>query len=80
MLSGEATNTNFIVFGLTLPGLESIIYCTPGKHASHYTTDAFEEKFLQTYTDKVIININGAILKEDKWIQMYSVIFLSKRI
>ena len=25
MLSGEATNTNFIVFGLTRPGLEPII-------------------------------------------------------
>jgi len=31
--SGEATNTNFIVFGLTRPGLE-------GEPASHYTTDA----------------------------------------
>jgi hypothetical protein len=26
MLSGEATNTNFIVFGLTSPGLELTIY------------------------------------------------------
>ena len=30
MLSGEATNTNFIVFGLTLPGLEPMIYSSPG--------------------------------------------------
>jgi hypothetical protein len=29
VLSGEATNTNFIIFGLTL-----------GKHANHYTIDA----------------------------------------
>jgi len=28
MLSGEATNTNFIVFGLTRPGLEPTIYHT----------------------------------------------------
>jgi len=38
--SGEATNTNFIVFGLTRPGLESTIYRTRGEHANHYTTDA----------------------------------------
>jgi hypothetical protein len=40
MLSGEATNTNFIVFGLTQLGLESTIYRTRGEHANHYTTDA----------------------------------------
>jgi hypothetical protein len=31
MLSGEATNTNFIVFGFTRPGLEPTIYHTPGQ-------------------------------------------------
>jgi hypothetical protein len=40
MLSGEATSTNFIVFGLTRPGLEPTIYRTRGEHANHYTTDA----------------------------------------
>jgi hypothetical protein len=39
MLSGEATNTNFIVFGLTRPGLEPMIYRTQGEHANYYTTD-----------------------------------------
>jgi hypothetical protein len=39
-LSGEATNTNFIVFGLNRPGLEPTIYHTRGKHANHYATDA----------------------------------------
>jgi hypothetical protein len=40
MLSGEATNTNFIVFGLTQPGLESTIYYhSQGEHPNHYTTD-----------------------------------------
>ena len=34
MLGGEATNTNFIVFGLTRPGLEPT-----KKHANHYATD-----------------------------------------
>jgi hypothetical protein len=41
MLSGEATNINFIVFGLTRPGLKPTIYHTRGKHADHYVTDAF---------------------------------------
>ena len=39
ILSEEATNTNFIVFDLTRPGLESTICRTRGEHASHYTTD-----------------------------------------
>ena len=40
MLSGEATTTNYIVFGLTRPGLEPTIYCTRSEHANHYATDA----------------------------------------
>jgi hypothetical protein len=43
MLSGEATNTNFIVFGLTRPELKPTIYCTRGEHANHYITDAVVE-------------------------------------
>ncbi len=39
-LSGEATNTNFIVIGLTWLGLEPTIYRTQGEHANHYATDA----------------------------------------
>jgi hypothetical protein len=38
VLSGEATNTNFIVFGLTRPWFEPTIYRTQGEHANHYTT------------------------------------------
>ena len=38
MLSGGATNTNFIVFGLTRWELEP----TRGEHANHYTTNAVE--------------------------------------
>ena len=34
--SGEATNTNFIIFGLTRSGLEPTIY----HYYYHYTTDA----------------------------------------
>jgi hypothetical protein len=40
VLSGEATNTILIVFGLTRPGFEPTIYRTRGEHVSHYATDA----------------------------------------
>ena len=46
MLSGEAADTNFIVFGLTRPMLEPTIYRTRGEHANHYTSDA-----VHTYID-----------------------------
>jgi hypothetical protein len=41
-LSGEASNTNIIVFGLTLPGLEPTIYRTRGEHSNHYATAAVQ--------------------------------------
>jgi hypothetical protein len=40
VISGEATNTYFIVFGLTRPGLKPTIYRTRGEHANYYATDA----------------------------------------
>ena len=40
MLSGEATHTNFIVFGLTRSGLEPTMYHTLDEHTNHYNTDA----------------------------------------
>jgi hypothetical protein len=52
VLSGEATHTNFIVFGLTRPGLEPTIYRTRGEHANHYATDALLT-FLLKSTDIV---------------------------
>ena len=39
MLSREAANTSFIVFGSTRLRLEATIYRTWGKHANHYATD-----------------------------------------
>ena len=39
-LSGEAKNTNFIVFGLTRSEFEATIYHTRGEHANHYTINA----------------------------------------
>jgi hypothetical protein len=35
MLRGEVTNSNFIVFGLTWPGLEPTIYSIWGEYANH---------------------------------------------
>ena len=37
--SGEATNTNLIVFCLTWQGLEYKIYSTQFEHVNHYTTE-----------------------------------------
>jgi hypothetical protein len=39
MLSREATNINFIVFGLTQSGFEPTIYRTRDEYANYYTTD-----------------------------------------
>jgi hypothetical protein len=40
LVAGEATTTNFIVFGLTSSGLEPTNYHTRGEHTNHYTIDA----------------------------------------
>jgi hypothetical protein len=42
MLSGEATNTNLIVFGVTHPELNSTIYHTVIEHDYYYTTNAVD--------------------------------------
>jgi hypothetical protein len=39
MLSREATISNFIIFGLTRPGLKPMIYHTRGKHTQAIVTD-----------------------------------------
>ena len=44
MLSGDATNTNFIVFGFTQSGIEPKIYHTRGDHANHFDTDAVKQQ------------------------------------
>ena len=43
MLSGNAANTDFIVFGLIRPGLEPMIYHAQGEHGDHYAKDAVYE-------------------------------------
>jgi hypothetical protein len=49
MLSREATNINYIFFGLTRPGLEPMNYHTLGEHANHYATDAVESELEMTF-------------------------------
>jgi hypothetical protein len=57
VFSEEATNTSFMVFGLTRPGLEPTIYCTRGEHANHYATDAvLKFKLLLQIQDSDIFN------------------------
>ena len=53
---GEATHTNFIIFGLTRPEIEPTIYRIRDEHANHYTTNAvyFE---LRRLDNKTMINI-----------------------
>jgi hypothetical protein len=46
VLSEEATNINFIVFGLTWQGFAPTIYHTRGEHTNHYTTGAAQPKAL----------------------------------
>ena len=55
MLIREATNTNFIVFGLTWRGLEPKIHHTWGEHANHYTTDVVpKHKTKKSWTNQLI--------------------------
>jgi hypothetical protein len=40
VISGDATYTNLIVFGLIRSGFEPTIYRNRDEHANHYTTNA----------------------------------------
>ena len=63
MLSGETTNTNFIVFDLTPSGLEPTIYHIRGEHANHYAIDAVRATFNKSLLE--------GIVSSDVWRQMY---------
>ena len=49
VLNGEAANDNFIIFGLTRPGLEPTIYRTRSEHDNHYTTAAVRFRWNEWY-------------------------------
>jgi hypothetical protein len=58
VLSGEATNTNFIVFGLTRPRIEPTIYWTRGEDANHYTTDTLNHNSISELLLTVALKTN----------------------
>jgi hypothetical protein len=57
VVSGEVTNTNFIVFGLTRSGFEATIYHTRGEHANYYTTDAVNNGIVVDISLEVVLLI-----------------------
>jgi hypothetical protein len=63
LLYSQATNTNFIVFGLTRPGLEPTICCTWGEHADHYTTDVVWSPLDSSYYTKGYFSQNDAFIQ-----------------
>ena len=75
-LAEEATNTNFIVFGLTRSGFEPMIYCTWGKHADHYTIDVviWVDMVEPTYKDMHVLT--HLVFYKIMWVCVYSVYFL----
>ena len=62
MLSGEATNTNFIVFGLTQSGHEPMIYQTRGVHYNHYTTNSVAMDFVLILRYELTQKMNSSTL------------------
>ena len=62
MLSGEATDTDFIVFGLIKPELQPTTYNTRGEHDNHFTTETislFKDNILENWG---ILNNNMFLL------------------
>ena len=66
-LTGEATNTNVIVFGLTRPGLEPTIHRTRGLHTNHYATDAVVLLLIKS-------TISSFFLQNTGWPGMFNVL------
>jgi hypothetical protein len=61
VLSGEATHTNVIIFGLIRSGLEPTIYRTRGEHAKHYTTDAVYKEEKKCNREREVINWDNTL-------------------
>ena len=62
----EKQNINFIVFGLTRPRPEPMIYDTRGKYADQYTIDAVEIEWVPAKNET---------LKPKRWLQFSIVNF-----
>ena len=74
MFSGEATDINVIVFGVSRPGLEPTIYSTRGKHANHYATDAVDDNENDNrpiYIDWLVFNANFSNISAISWHPIY---------
>ena len=73
----EAINNNFIVCGLTRPGLEPIIHCTRHEHADYYTTDAVDSSQMKL---NVVYDVNNFLrvmpLQNVKKVLISVIIFL----
>jgi len=54
VFNGETINSNCIVFGLTLPGLEPRIYLNRGEYVNYYTMLRLEA--VETHTIPVMVD------------------------
>ena len=65
MLSEEAANTNFNVFGLTQLGIDPMTFHTWNEHANHYTIEAMiqiNERMIQIALNLLVHVIPNAFL------------------
>jgi hypothetical protein len=67
VLSGEATNTNLLIFGLTPPALEPTIYCTRGEHVNHYVTDAVKRESQEPTPHIPDLKYNTLMIEVNIW-------------
>ena len=65
MVSGEATNANFVVFGFTRSALEPTIYRTRSEHANNCSTDAVNVYTL-IITPQMHMNVYGFTVTQEK--------------
>jgi hypothetical protein len=66
VLSGEAANTNFTVFGLTGPGIEPKISHTRSEQSNHYTTDLSLTLTVICYIKMSLLSIDSDFLYKDE--------------
>ena len=55
VLSGEAANTNFNVFGLTRSLIGPTTFRTRGEHANHYTTEVVRKVEVSPYKQVFVL-------------------------
>jgi hypothetical protein len=66
MISGEAANTNFIVYGLTRWALKLMIYRIRGNPANRYTTNTVTSALCNTTFNNIsVISWQSVLLVEE---------------